>query len=93
MAETVPSPMLFPLAGRRVYVAGDRGVVGSALVRRLARSGCEVIGWGKDVITRELAQLIAEVVGFKGTFRPDQARRPPAQAPQHFPLQPHWLAA
>ncbi len=40
MAE---APVSFPLAGRRVYVAGHRGMVGGALVRRLARAGCEVL--------------------------------------------------
>ena len=33
----------FPLSGRRVFVAGHRGMVGSALVRRLSGEGCEVI--------------------------------------------------
>ena len=33
----------FPLAGKRVWVAGNRGMVGSAIVRRLATEGCEVI--------------------------------------------------
>ena len=33
----------FELKGRTVYVAGHRGVVGSALVRRLAREGVEVL--------------------------------------------------
>jgi GDP-L-fucose synthase len=40
MAE---APVLFPLAGRKVYVAGHRGMVGSALVRRLERSGATVV--------------------------------------------------
>jgi GDP-L-fucose synthase len=31
-----PAPKLFDLAGRRVFVAGHRGMVGAALVRRLA---------------------------------------------------------
>ena len=31
----------FKLEGKRVYVAGHRGMVGSAIVRRLAREGCE----------------------------------------------------
>jgi GDP-L-fucose synthase len=35
--------VVFPLAGKRVWVAGHRGMVGSALVRRLAREGCEVL--------------------------------------------------
>lgn len=33
----------FALAGRRVFVAGHRGMVGSALSRRLAREGCELL--------------------------------------------------
>ena len=31
------------LEGKRIWVAGHRGMVGSALVRRLAREGCEVL--------------------------------------------------
>ncbi|SFH91293.1 GDP-L-fucose synthase family protein [Albimonas pacifica] len=34
---------LYPLAGRRVFVAGHAGMVGAALVRRLAREDCEVL--------------------------------------------------
>jgi len=37
-------PVIFPLAGRRVAVAGSAGMVGSALVRRLASQHCEVLG-------------------------------------------------
>ena len=33
----------FELAGRRVWVAGHRGMAGSAIVRRLASESCEVI--------------------------------------------------
>jgi GDP-L-fucose synthase len=33
----------YSLAGRRVWVAGHRGMVGSAIVRRLAREDCEVL--------------------------------------------------
>ena len=35
--------ILFPLAGKRVWVAGHRGMVGSALVRRLRTEGCEIL--------------------------------------------------
>jgi GDP-L-fucose synthase len=38
----VSPPLLFDLAGKRVYVAGHAGMVGSAIVRRLAREGCDV---------------------------------------------------
>jgi len=33
----------FDLNGKRIWVAGHRGMVGSAIVRRLARENCEVI--------------------------------------------------
>jgi len=35
--------MPFSLAGQRVFVAGHRGMVGSALIRRLANANCEII--------------------------------------------------
>lgn len=37
----------FDLAGRRVWVAGHRGMVGSALCRRLAAENCEVLTAGR----------------------------------------------
>ncbi|MFN7127450.1 MAG: GDP-L-fucose synthase family protein [Brevundimonas sp.] len=39
----MPSEILFSLAGKRVWVAGHRGMVGSAIVRRLASENCEVV--------------------------------------------------
>jgi GDP-L-fucose synthase len=36
-------PKLYSLKGKRVWVAGHRGMVGSALVRRLAREQCEIL--------------------------------------------------
>lgn len=43
----------FDLAGKRVYVAGHRGMVGSAVVRRLAQESCTVL-----TATRAEADLI-----------------------------------
>jgi GDP-L-fucose synthase len=40
--------MTFDLSGKRVWVAGHRGMVGSAVVRRLAREDCEVVSVGRD---------------------------------------------
>lgn len=40
----------FSLAGKRVWVAGHRGMVGSALVRRLAAENCEVLTAGRDTL-------------------------------------------
>lgn len=37
------APVIFPLAGRRVWVAGHSGLVGRALVRRLAGRGCALL--------------------------------------------------
>ena len=38
----------FELTGKRVWVAGHRGMVGSAILRRLASEACEVITAGRD---------------------------------------------
>jgi GDP-L-fucose synthase len=45
----MPAP-LYSLAGKRVWVAGHRGMVGSALVRRLEREQC-------TILTAERAEL------------------------------------
>ena len=44
-AETMSKPWapIFDLTGRRIYVAGHRGMVGSALVRRLQSEACEIL--------------------------------------------------
>jgi len=46
-AKAAKAP-LFDLRGRRVFVAGHRGMVGSAIVRRLADVDCEVLTIGHD---------------------------------------------
>ena len=38
----MPEPV-YSLAGKRVYVAGHRGMVGSAIMRRLAAEDCEIL--------------------------------------------------
>ena len=35
--------MAFALKGKRVWVAGHRGMVGGAIVRRLEGEGCEIL--------------------------------------------------
>lgn len=42
--------MSYNLAGKRVYVAGHRGMVGSALVRRLEREGAAVVTASRDTL-------------------------------------------
>ena len=39
---------LFDLKNKRIFVAGHRGMVGSAIARRLARSECSVLTAGRD---------------------------------------------
>lgn len=60
--------MSFDLEGKRIWVAGHRGMVGSAVVRRLAGEACEVIIAGRDQVdlTRQ-----AEVEAFLADARPD----------------------
>jgi GDP-L-fucose synthase len=45
----------FDLAGRRVWVAGHRGMAGSAIVRRLQRENCEIV-----TTTREELDLLRQ---------------------------------
>src|SRR5262249_32996943 len=42
--------MKFDLRGKRVYVAGHRGMVGSALVRRLASEDCQILTAGREAV-------------------------------------------
>ena len=43
-------PLAFDLGGKRVFVAGHRGMVGSAIVRRLATEGCEVLTVAREIV-------------------------------------------
>ena len=40
----------YSLEGKRVFVAGSTGMVGSAIVRRLGREGCAILTAGRDEI-------------------------------------------
>jgi GDP-L-fucose synthase len=59
--------MAFELAGKRVYVAGHKGMVGSAIVRRLAGEPCEVLTADRSTDLREQAA----VRGWFAAHRPD----------------------
>jgi GDP-L-fucose synthase len=58
----------YDLSGQRIFVAGHRGMVGGALVRRLAREDCEVLTAGRDRVdlTRQ-----AETEAFVAELKPD----------------------
>ncbi len=63
-AEGVP----FDLTGRRIWVAGHRGMVGGALVRRLAREDCTLVT--ADRATLDLRRQ-ADVEAWIAEARPD----------------------
>jgi len=42
--------MAYSLTGKRIWVAGHRGMVGGAVVRRLATEDCEIITAGRDTV-------------------------------------------
>ena len=63
MVETI-----FDLQGKRIYVAGHRGMVGGAVMRRLAREGCEIITADRN--TTDLMRQ-AEVESFFRKEKPD----------------------
>lgn len=59
----------YDLRGKRIWVAGHRGMVGSACVRRLGQEGCaEIITAGRDVV--DLMDQ-DQVAGFMDEARPD----------------------
>lgn len=42
--------LLFDLRGKKVFVSGHRGMAGSAIVRRLASEGCDILTVTRDVV-------------------------------------------
>ena len=50
---------MYELAGKRVYVAGHKGMVGAAIARRLASEDCEVLTADRSVDLREQAAVRA----------------------------------
>ena len=64
---TTDAKPVFELSGKRVYVAGHRGMVGSALVRRLEAEDCEVLSVGRDEVD---LRRQAEVEGWMAEAKP-----------------------
>ena len=68
MAPTETSQATHLLAGRRVWVAGHRGMVGAAICRRLALEFCEILTAGRqDVDLRRQS----DVEDWMATTRPE----------------------
>lgn len=60
--------MAYELAGKKVWVAGHRGMVGGAVARRLEREDCEVVTAGREIV--DLTDQ-AQVRGWMAATRPD----------------------
>ena len=59
--------MSYALSGKRIWIAGHRGMVGSALVRQLQREDCIILTAGRDVLDLRDS---AAVRGWMGHNRP-----------------------
>jgi GDP-L-fucose synthase len=58
----------FPLAGKRIFVSGHRGMVGSACVRRLAAAGSEVLTADRTALDLRRQEAVEQ---FMAAHRPD----------------------
>src|SRR5579872_5171631 len=58
----------YSLAGKRVWVTGDKGMVGSAIVRRLASESCEILTVGRAELD---LRRQAEVDAWMASHAPD----------------------
>jgi GDP-L-fucose synthase len=80
--------MTYNLSGKKVWVAGHRGMVGSAVCRQLENEDCNIIKAGRDEVN-----LVnqAEVNGWMNTVKPDAivlaaAKVGGIQANNNFPV-------
>jgi len=62
------SSSVFSLTGKRVWVAGHRGMAGSAVVRRLQSEGCEILTVGRESVD---LRRQAEVEDWMAEAKPD----------------------
>jgi GDP-L-fucose synthase len=83
----------YAISGKRVFVAGHRGMVGAALLRRLARESCEILT--ADRIQLDLIRP-AEVEAWFDRMRPEvvivaAAKVGGIQANDRFPADFLWI--
>lgn len=64
----MPSESAFSLAGKRVWVAGHRGMVGSAITRRLESEDCEIVAAARQDLDLKRQ---ADVERWMADVRPD----------------------
>ncbi len=68
MSSSAPPSDGFGLTGKRLWVAGHRGMVGAAIVRRLAHEDCEILTVGRDTVD---LRRQAETEDWMAEARPD----------------------
>lgn len=68
MSAPITEHSTYSLQGKKVWVAGHRGMVGSAIHRRLQREECEVVSAGRDEL--DLSRQ-AEVEAWMAAEKPD----------------------
>jgi GDP-L-fucose synthase len=51
---------MFSLEGKKVWVAGHRGMAGSAIVRRLERESCKILTVGRDEVDLRQQQAVQD---------------------------------
>ena len=59
------TPVDYDLNGKRVFVAGHRGLVGSALTRRLQRENCQILTATRaelDLVLNEASQVVGQPI-------------------------------
>ena len=64
----MPMNPIFSLKGKRAWVAGHRGMVGSAIVRRLADEDCEIVTASRAEVDLKDTAAVHEFIGDR---RPD----------------------
>jgi len=64
----LPMNPIFSLKGKRAWVAGHRGMVGSAIVRRLADEDCEIVTASRAEVDLKDTAAVHEFIGDR---RPD----------------------
>lgn len=60
--------MIYDLKDKRIWIAGHRGMVGSAVMRRLSSEACQIITVGRDQVNLKRQ---SEVEAFLDEARPD----------------------
>ena len=53
------TPFNYDLTGKKVFVAGHRGMVGSGIVRRLAQENCQILTAGRSELDLENKEQVA----------------------------------